>query len=336
MSGKGQTERRQEAIKKLEELRDSKMIVYMTSDRLPQHLFPTQIALDVIPKFFKHLHRIGKTKKISLFLYSTGGTIDAPWPLVNLIREYCNNFEILIPYKCHSAATMIALGADKIVMTPIGQLSPVDPSGTFIAEGGKPVMFSIEDVLGFVDFVKDKIGIKEQEPLKESLSALVSEIKPTYLGAINRTHSLIRRLSENLLKLHVKNLNEEDQIKRIVDNLTHLLFSHLHWVNRREAKDVVGFGNYIEFPKEKHEQAIMDCYYVYAEDLELDKLFSPEVLLKEGEPSGSYNALRAFIESTNLTHIFESDMTISKVNQQINVNVIFQGWREYAIHQEGV
>jgi len=331
MSNKGQVTKRQEKIKELEKLRQSRVIVYMTGDRMPANLFPTQIALDVTPKFFKHLQLIGKTNRLSLFLYSTGGVIDAPWPLVNLIREYCDEFEVLIPYKCLSAATMIALGANKIVMTPIAQLSPVDPRGTFEAEEGKQVSFSIEDVLGFVDFVHDKIGIKEQEPLKESLTALVSEIKPSILGSINRTHSLIRRLSENLLKLHIKSIEQEDKIKRIVDNLTHLLFSHLHFVNRREARDVVGFGDSVEFPAEEHESAIISCYQRYAEDLELDKSFAPEQLLTEGQTSTNYNPLRAFIESTCLTHIFESDMTIFKKDQQVNVNVSFQGWREYEI-----
>jgi len=331
MSGKGQVEKRQEKIKELEKLRESKVIVYMMGDRAPTNLFHTRIALDVTPKFFKQFQLIGKTKKLSLFLYSTGGVIDAPWPLVNLIREYCDEFEVLIPYKCLSAATMVALGADKIVMTPIGQLSPVNPTGTFPGEAGKPVQFSIEDVLGFVDFVKDKIGIKEQEPLKESLHALVSEIKPSILGSINRTHSLIRRLSENLLKLHIKTIDKEKQIKGIVDNLTHLLFSHLHFVNRREARDVVGFGDFVEYPPENHEQAMMACYYAYAEDLELDKPFVPEQLLSEGQTSVNYNTMRAFIESTLLTHIFESDMIISKRDQQVNVNVTFQGWREYEV-----
>jgi len=119
-------------ISSLEKSRGSRVITYLTSDRAP---FPAQIALDVLPLFYQTLQSIKKTKKISLFLFSTGGNLDAPWPLVNMIREYCDEFEVIIPFKALSAATLIALGANKIVMTPLSQLSPIDPEGTFLMEG---------------------------------------------------------------------------------------------------------------------------------------------------------------------------------------------------------
>ena len=45
-----------------------------------------------------------------------------------MIREYCDKFSVLVPDKAHSAATMIALGADEIVMSNLSEISPIDPS----------------------------------------------------------------------------------------------------------------------------------------------------------------------------------------------------------------
>ena len=45
-----------------------------------------------------------------------------------MIREYCDTFSVLVPYKARSAATMIALGADEIVMSDLSELSPIDPA----------------------------------------------------------------------------------------------------------------------------------------------------------------------------------------------------------------
>ena len=69
--------------------------------------------MDVIPIMSQHLRAMGKVKAIDLFLYSAGGDTMVPWRLVSMIREYCDTFSILIPYKAHSAATMIALEAMK-------------------------------------------------------------------------------------------------------------------------------------------------------------------------------------------------------------------------------
>lgn len=45
-----------------------------------------------------------------------------------MFREYSQkgSFSVLIPYRAHSAATVIALGADEIVMTKKAELGPID------------------------------------------------------------------------------------------------------------------------------------------------------------------------------------------------------------------
>ena len=47
---------------------------------------------------------------------------------MNLIRNFCKYFEIIVPFNCHSAGTIISLGANRIVMTKQATLGPIDPS----------------------------------------------------------------------------------------------------------------------------------------------------------------------------------------------------------------
>ena len=54
----------------LEKLRQSKVLVYCTSDRPNLN---TQIASDILNPFTEHLDQIGDVEKISLFLYTRGG-----------------------------------------------------------------------------------------------------------------------------------------------------------------------------------------------------------------------------------------------------------------------
>ena len=70
----------------------------------------------------------GKTKKIDLYIYSRGGDVSVPWTVASMVREFCDEFNILIPYKAHSAATLRSLGADNIIMGRKAELAPIDPT----------------------------------------------------------------------------------------------------------------------------------------------------------------------------------------------------------------
>ena len=214
---------KKELIKKIEEQRKSKVITYITSDR--QGPANARIAMDVVPIISKQLQKIGKTQNIDLFLYSSGGDTMVPWRLVSMIREYCDKFSVIIPYKAHSAATMISLGADEIVMSDLSELSPIDPSTANVFNPSDPtnpqnkIPISVEDVMAYFDLAKNKFGIKNDEDLAKIFNKFVEsnpQIHPLALGNINRTHNLIRILAKRLLKSHKMSM-KEDEIDKIVE-----------------------------------------------------------------------------------------------------------------------
>ena len=57
-------------LQQLANMRNSQVILYVTSDRRG---LETKIASDVLPLFTNHLDTIGDVKKISLVLYTQGG-----------------------------------------------------------------------------------------------------------------------------------------------------------------------------------------------------------------------------------------------------------------------
>ena len=72
--------------KELEEIRKSKVIIFITGDRPG---LETQIHQEVLDFFINHLDNIVNCEKISLFLYTRGGNTLAAWSIVNLIRQFC-------------------------------------------------------------------------------------------------------------------------------------------------------------------------------------------------------------------------------------------------------
>jgi hypothetical protein len=97
------------------------------------------------------------------------------------------------------------------------------------------------------------------------------------LGNVNRTHNLIRRLAERLLKSH-KSPIKDDEIEKIVDYFTEKLYSHQYFIGRKEAKEDLGVKTVIEAPAELA-KAMTELYESYVKEMELDKLWNPEIEL---------------------------------------------------------
>lgn len=77
----------------------------------------TQISSEMPEYFVNHLDLFNLPKKITLFLYTRGGDTMAAWSLINLINQFCDEYEVIVPSKARSAGTLICLGAKKVIMT---------------------------------------------------------------------------------------------------------------------------------------------------------------------------------------------------------------------------
>lgn len=314
---------KKELIKKIQERRNSKVITYITSDR--QGPVNARVAMDIIPIISKQLRQIGKVENIDLFLYSTGGDTMVPWRLVSMIREYCDKFSVLIPYKAHSAASMISLGADEIVMTDLSELSPIDPSTANIFNPADPqnpqskIPISVEDVMAYFDLAKNKFGIKNDEELAKIFNKFVEanpQIHPLALGNVNRTHNLIRILAKRLLKSH-KTPMKEDEIDKIVDYFTEKLYSHQYFIGRKEAKDDLGLKNVVN-ADEQLTKLMTELYEAYQQEMGLGiGVWSPENELGLNVSQNKKDYKIANIESAELSNYF--NLAIEYKRQQVNM-----------------
>ncbi len=73
------------------------------------------------------LTSIGRTSNLLLIIDSPGGDPHSAERIIKTCRECASDeFLTLVPDKAKSAATMICLGSDKIIMTPESELGPID------------------------------------------------------------------------------------------------------------------------------------------------------------------------------------------------------------------
>lgn len=61
-----------------------------------------------------------------LFLTTQGGLANSAYQIARLFQTTSEKFSLCIPAKCKSAGTLIALGANDLIMSPVSELGPLD------------------------------------------------------------------------------------------------------------------------------------------------------------------------------------------------------------------
>ncbi|WP_128932257.1 SDH family Clp fold serine proteinase [Bradyrhizobium zhanjiangense] len=319
----------------IERERETKVITFVTSDRAGVE---TQIAPDSIDLFVDLLDHIGPTKRISLLLHTNGGHTSAAWRLVNLIRTFCDELEVLIPLKAMSAGTLLSLGAHKIVMTKQAALGPIDPSinhalGPQVPYGNQlaRVPVSVEAVKGYLDAARNDLNITDQTALAQLIIDLSNKVHPLVLGEIFRSRAQIRFLAEKLLAGQV---TDPEKVQKIIDFLCADSGSHDYTMNRREAESL---GLKIEKPTQQFYQTLRKIHLSYAEQLKLIEPYSPQVMLG-ANPTVNYSLVRGLVESTKGgCYGYLSEGALTKVmvpgptgamQESIADQRTFEGWRK--------
>lgn len=323
---------------KIEKKRGSKLLVYVTGDRPG---WETQIANDATGYIVEHLDKIGVVPKISLFLYTNGGNTLAGWNIVNLIRQFCDDFEILVPVKAQSTGTLMCLGANRIVMTKQATLGPIDPSinsplnpGIPGANVGAKVPVSVEAIKGFLELAKHELNIKGEAASSSVFGLLAGQVHPLVLGEAYRALGQIQMLARKLL---VNQVTDEGKINKVISFLCSESGSHDYTINRREASRELGLC--IEKPDDELYGLIKETYNSIRDELSLLSPLDSNTFLG---PSGQrqYSLRRVLIESiTGGTDTFVSEGMFTRVNispgpgippqSGIQDKRTFEGWKHY-------
>lgn len=254
--------KRQKLIREIEEIRGSRVITYVTSSR---DNVSSEIEEQDIIKFREHLDDVcTKCKQLDLFIYSYGGELEAAWELVNLMREYNVDFSVLIPYHARSAATLIALGAQEVVMGKMASLGPIDP--TIRIQGGElsGMQLSAADIDSFEDFLRDEYQITKPEDKVKGLEMLGENVSPLLLGKAYRNYLETKKDAENMLRRHMK---DSKKVKSIVRCFIKDIKTHNHSISRAEAKKS---GLNVTYTDAKMEKLIWGLYKEYEESMQMD------------------------------------------------------------------
>lgn len=217
LSGQSLFEFRKTCYEEIEKLRERPLLVYATKflEGVPPGT-PNVIDLPDVDGFTDLINSVPSNTSIDVLLHSPGGRPDVTERLVGLLRGKFKEVHFLIPHSAYSAATMLALSGNSIVLHSSASLGPIDPQ-----INGIPAR-SIKR--GF-EKVKEKIAEEGPKTL------------PAYIPLIEKYTLELLELCEDSEKLS----------KKLVSTwLKNYMFKGEKNVGRKIKKAVSFFSNYDE------------------------------------------------------------------------------------------
>jgi hypothetical protein len=198
------------------------------------------------------------SEPINVILDSTGGPLDSAFKTILFLSRYTQNIHVYVPRKAKSASTLIAIGANEIVMSPFGELGPLD---TQVRDPRNPTDYvSALDLYQSVDYVRDFGFSTLSEVLKNlafatqgrmslassvksgaeyalgSITPMLEQVNAIDFGGWGRSLKIGERYAQILLARvdAVDKMKSEKIARRLVYGYTH----HLFPIDITEAKEM--------------------------------------------------------------------------------------------------
>ncbi len=322
-------EKRKELIEQIEAHRSSRVLCYITGDRAPAM---AQIGDDAVRPLYQQLREIDHIEKLDFFIYSRGGAIDVPWRMATALRSTANEWFALVPFRANSAATLLVLGADGIMLGRHGELGPIDPimnlQRMIPGQGGNQgsVMqenINVEDVMAYIKFIRERAGLSDQNALSIGLSKLAERLDAVALGSAYRTHSHIRDVARRML-LSKNHPDKEQTVETIIETLAERVYAHGHAIGLKAAKEI---GLPVEGADATLDSLMWDLLQEYEADMKLLEPIDPAVAVKTTD-TFEEAATISIIESTAAAYEFSGTIEVtarrqmpSNLNISLNLNL---------------
>jgi serine dehydrogenase proteinase len=240
------------------------------------------------------LRSMGRVEKLSLFIKSDGGSGQASLRMVNLLRQFARRLTVLVPLECESAATMLALGADKIRMGPLAHLSAVDTS---LTHDLSPIDRDNDRVSVSQDELHRVVGLWQRQARKDASNpyeSLFGYVHPLVIGAVDRSSALSTKLCVEILSYHLRDVRKA---KRISNILNSGYPSHDYPITLREARRI---GLKVELLDETLNQLLFELNEIYSE-------MGQRASTDFDERNSHDNSILNIIEGRGLQILFQND-----------------------------
>ncbi len=223
-------------IQKIQDLIGAKLITYIAS---PYHPLPAIIQQDI--PFVEDLLRSSSADEGVLMINSPGGSGEAAEKILLMCRKrYPKSFRVIVPDSAKSAATMIALGSDQIIMGYLSELGPIDPQ--FMTDQLGPGI-PARSLIDGLEIIREKVG--QGDPI-QLYYPMLSQIRPELIARAQSAIDESREFAEKWLKTYQLKDNPK-QAKQVAEWLSvsdkqKRYKSHGKVINAEECAEELGLN----------------------------------------------------------------------------------------------
>ncbi len=206
---------RQQTIKEIQAKTGRKLIVYEANLGAPGSSI---IEPDIQP-FYDLLSRVEKGEDLDLLIQSGGGDIDAAEKMVYMCRSVAKRFRVIVPEYAKSAATLIALASDQVLMGLASELGPIDAQLIGPGPGGAGYQTSAQT---FIDeFEKILKEVKDTGKLSPAYLPVLDGVTLGFIGMCRNIAARSKKFAAKWLKKHMLRKQPKKAVS-IANNLSNV------------------------------------------------------------------------------------------------------------------
>jgi hypothetical protein len=243
---------RNNLITGIERARNSALIAYMLHDN-------AVIADDAVPQIYDKLQAIHHRERLDVLLFTRGGVTEACWRLLGLMREYCDHLGVIVGTRVQGAGSLLALGADEIVMGPLSEVGGVEAIRNHPllprAESGQPIPVTLGEIKNLLKFLSEHsteephLAPNDPEALApdqwtqtagsvppQMLARLFEYVHPLAIASMQQSDTLSRALTRKALEMHM-HPDDQIQVERLVELFNGGFHSPMYTMSRAETRD---------------------------------------------------------------------------------------------------
>jgi len=227
--------RRRMAIRAIEQLRHSRVITMIHRQETMSFLgFPVARYIDIedSEQVLRAIRFTPPEMPIDLLLHTPGGLVLASEQIAFALKRHAGTVTVFVPHYAMSGGTLIALGADEILMDPNAVLGPVDPQ-----LGTGQASYAAASILK---------ALAQPNPNRDDSTLILGDLAEK---AMRQVRDTVKRL----LREH----HDEAAADRIADALTSGKWTHDYPLDVEELREL-GLNVREEPPREVYD--LMDFY----------------------------------------------------------------------------
>lgn len=178
---------------------------------------------------------------LDVMITSPGGDSDTALTMANICRAERQDFRVIVPDIAKSAATLLALAANKVIMSSTSALGPIDPQ-IHLPNQGQFIFVPARTIVEAIDGLQSKV--QSNPDAYAFYASLLADLNIATYQIAKDAIERAKKLAATMIKLGQPKLSDES-IEKIADGLQQYIY-HSATINYKEATNLGIPVDYVE------------------------------------------------------------------------------------------